>query len=337
MKIASDYIPQADNLSEVTDVVQAVANGAHTFAELGDAIGLVERQGRYYRRAAEILGFISRPTTNRSQLTSLGQRFVGANAQDKRTILTQAVLATRLVERIVPFLERRARTGATRAELQAFLNEVASLGGSSMAGRRVSTIVSWMVTLNLVKVVRDRIVLNPLPQNVPIVEFAHDDEPLFPQRYDLQEYERVERRTRQGVTTVLIDEAQRERAEASHRALTDLMADRLRAYGAIPKRNRLIDLAAAVNKDTYLFEMKSTTAANVRSQVRRGLSQLYEYRYLQNIEDSRLVLVIEQDFQSESAWLRDYLVQDRGILLVWDGNRRFHCPPAIRSSLPFLN
>ena len=337
MKIPSDDIPQADDLSEVTDVVEAVAGGAHTFAELGDAIGLVERQGRYYRRAAEILGFITRQTVNRSKLAPLGRRFVAANAQGKRTILIQAVLSTRLVERIVPFLERRRRSGVTRAELQAFLNQVATLGGPSMAGRRVSTIVSWMATLKLVSVDGNRIVLNRLPKNIPIVEFAHDDEPLFPQRYDLQEYERVQRRIRKGLTTVLIDEARRERADASHQALTDLMADRLRAFGAIPKRNRLIDLAAAVNKSTYLFEMKSTTAANVRSQVRRGLSQLYEYRYLQNIGDSRLVLVIERNFRRESAWLRDYLVKDRGILLVWDGDRQFSCPADIRRSLPFID
>jgi len=83
--------------------------------------------------------------------------------------------------------------------------------------------------------------------------------------------------------------------------------------------------------------MKSTVATNVRAQVRRGMSQLYEYRYLQNVPDAQLVLVIEQPLNRELAWMSDYLVKDRGILLAWDGDRKhLHCSESQKEALHFL-
>jgi hypothetical protein len=75
--------------------------------------------------------------------------------------------------------------------------------------------------------------------------------------------------------------------------LTDLVADKIRRAGSIPKNNRYVALSAAIREDLYLFEMKSTTDGNVHSQIRRGISQLYEYRYLQDVPDAKLVIVIE--------------------------------------------
>jgi hypothetical protein len=62
--------------------------------------------------------------------------------------------------------------------------------------------------------------------------------------------------------------------------MVNTVAQRLRAARAIPKDNGYVDLAAKVGSASFLFEMKSTTKVKARSQVRRGLSQLYEYRYL---------------------------------------------------------
>ena len=98
-----------------------------------------------------------------------------------------------------------------------------------------------------------------------------------------------------------------------------------------------MDLATRVSDTPFIFEMKSTGATNVRAQVRRGISQLYEYRYLQNAPDARLVLVIEQPLNRELSWMSDYLATDRGILLVWDGDRKhLHCTESQRESLRFL-
>ena len=82
--------------------------------------------------------------------------------------------------------------------------------------------------------------------------------------------------------------------------------------------------------------MKSTTETNARAQVRRGLSQLYEYRYLQQIDKAKLVLVIENPLPRSLSWIEPYLRTDRNILLVWDGNNRLYASDEVRRELPFL-
>ena len=114
------------------------------------------------------------------------------------------------------------------------------------------------------------------------------------------------------------------------------MAQRLRTHGAVPKANRFVDLSAHFAETDYLFEMKSTTEINPHTHIRRGISQLYEYRYIQNLPAAKLVLVVENPLPRKLDWLENYLVKDRGVLLVWDGDGKFSCPTEIAPALPFL-
>jgi hypothetical protein len=82
---------------------------------------------------------------------------------------------------------------------------------------------------------------------------------------------------------------------------------------------------------------RTTTEDNPHSQIRRGLSQLYEYRYIQNVQSAKLVLVIENPLPKKLGWMENYLIKDRGILLVWDGDGKFSCSPEIKGQLEFLN
>jgi hypothetical protein len=75
MRVPSDEIPQADNLIDVVRTVVAISQGARTDQDIGQAIGKVARQGRYYRKAAEIIGLITNRTNN-ATLTHAGQSFV---------------------------------------------------------------------------------------------------------------------------------------------------------------------------------------------------------------------------------------------------------------------
>jgi len=81
MKIPSSDIPQADILDDVVNVVKAVGEGRHTFQDIARYIGKVDRQGRYYRRAAEILGFIKN-TDNTSVLTDSGEQLLKSSEQE---------------------------------------------------------------------------------------------------------------------------------------------------------------------------------------------------------------------------------------------------------------
>ena len=70
------------------------------------------------------------------------------------------------------------------------------------------------------------------------------------------------------------------------------------------------------------FEMKSG-GESILDQIRKGLSQLYEYRYRyrNNIEDEdiSLCLVLPENPKS-LPWVTDYLCEDREISLCWFDN-----------------
>ena len=78
-------------------------------------------------------------------------------------------------------------------------------------------------------------------------------------------------------------------------------------------------------------------ADNARKQVRNGLSQLYEYQYLQNLEGSNLVLVIEKELPVSSRWMINYLEQNRNINLIWDGDENLYGTEVTREKFEFLN
>ena len=339
MKIPSKDVIQADSPDRVMGTIDAVARGARDDKAIAAAIGgLDARQGRYYRRAAEVLGFMTRDANHYSIITPVGKEFANAGPAVKQGLFVRAVLSNPLFQRLLPFLEAKGATGATRDELEIFLNAVAELGAASMVERRVSSYQGWLVKLGLAKMAGRRCVLDHLPASVPFVRYESDEEPIFPNRYDLKEYQEQAQRvaSKQEAIEYYVDRAKRERASTSHETLVSLMAERLRQRGAIPKANRYVDLSARLDEEDYLFEMKSTTEDNPHSQIRRGLSQLYEYRYIQNVAKAKLVLVIENPLPKKNQWMEDYLVNDRGVLLVWDGNGKFHCPPSIRKQLEFL-
>ncbi len=320
--------------------VDAVARGAHDDKAIATAIGgLDARQGRYYRRAAEVLGFMVRDASHRSVVTPAGKEFANADQAMKRALFTQAVLSNPLFQRLLPFLEGKGAAGVTRDEMEMFLSAVADLGADSMVERRVSSYLGWLVKLGLAKIAGKRWVLDRLPAAVPLVRYESDEEPIFPNRYDLKEYQEQAQRvaSKQEAIAYYVDRAKRERATTSHETLVSLMAERLRQRGAVPKANRYVDLSARWEGDDILFEMKSTTEDNPHSQIRRGLSQLYEYRYIQNVKAAKLVLVIENPLPKPNQWMEDYLVNDRGVLLVWDGNGKFNCSPKTREQLGFLS
>jgi hypothetical protein len=320
--------------------IDAVARGAHDDKAIATAIGgLDARQGRYYRRAAEVLGFTTRDANHHSIVTSAGKEFANADPAVKQGLFVRAVLSNPLFQRLLPFLEAKGATGVTRDEAEMFLNDVADLGAISMVERRVSSYLGWLLKLGLAKMSGKRWVLDRLPATVPLVRFESNEEPIFPNRYDLKEYQEQAQRvaSKQEAIEYYIDRAKQERAVTSHETLVNLMAERLRQRGAIPKANRYVDLSARLDEEDYLFEMKSTTEDNPHSQIRRGLSQLYEYRYIQNVAKAKLVLVIENPLPKKNHWMEDYLIHDRGVLLVWDGDGKFHCPASVRKQLEFLS
>jgi len=338
MRIGSRDIPQADKLEGVLSAAEAVANGARTFQDISSWIGRGERNGRYYRRAAEILGLIRPAGKNLSGLTQLGEEYVYSRGIARAKLIASAVLSAPVIQRVLPLLEARGGAGITRSELEVFVADVTGGARSTTHGRRTSTIVSWLRSAGLLDEKGDRYHLRSLPEGVGVVEYAAVSEPLLPHRYDLKEYIEAARRARGGRAALGYEVAgvTQERANRTHGLLTALVARRVRAQGAVPRCNALVDLAARVGGVPYIFEVKTTNRGNVRSQIRLGLSQLYEYRYLQSAPDARLVLVLQNPVAGSLGWMKDYLSEDREVFLLWDGDRRtLHCMRQHREVLGF--
>ncbi|MFT6909885.1 MAG: hypothetical protein ACJAS1_006612 [Oleiphilaceae bacterium] len=112
----------------------------------------------------------------------------------------------------------------------------------------------------------------------------------------------------------------RQRANLSHKMLLEKLHDHLENLGATPLENEHIDLYAELpSKDKFVFEVKSITVNNLLSQTRKGVSQLYEYRYrYQNVigYDVKLFLVFPQE-PVVVPWLQKYLCEDRHIGIIW--------------------
>jgi len=336
MRIPSSEIPQADVLDDVVRVAEAVQKGARSFQDLAQYIGKVGRQGRYYRLAAEILGLVVN-YRNYAELTPFGEGLINASPQDQKSMLLEAVLNAALFQRMVPFFEMHAE-GVTREELQEFMVEVTEPVGPTMMPRRASTVISWLETLHVLRPEQGRYRLTyEMLENAPLVEFPLT-EPLLPRSSDLKEYETVEERSTSAASAIEVmrDQAKVERASQAHNDLVNLVAARLRTANVLPRCNQLIDLAARANERPHIFEMKSMTPDNARSQIRFGLSQLYEYRYLQNLSEATLILVVEIPLPEEILWMQHYLEEDRQVRLVWDGNNELYASPETQEELPFL-
>jgi len=340
MRVPSDEIPQADILKDVIETIIAVSEGLRTFQQIANFIGKGDRQGRYYRKAAEIVGMIVKPNRNQSILTPLGQSFVQHDPTLTNPALLQAVLNTRIFQRVIPYLESKGNAGVSRHGFETFLNNTADLGAATMAERRISTVISWLEDLGIIIVQNSRYILSiqTINQRVQNIKFDNPDEPLLPNPNDLNEYTTVQQRSSAAHDTIVSysQSAALERANNAHRDLVNLTSERIRNAGALPKFNQLIDLATHIGNTDYIFEMKSITANNEKSQIRAGLSQLYEYRYLQNKPNAKLVLVIENPLSAREVWRQDYLEQDRDIYLVWGENNQLYGNDRTRNDLDFL-
>jgi len=332
-------IPQADSMSDVLAVVESVGGGARTYQDVAAAIEKVGCQGRYYRRAAAILGLIGSAGSNFSVLTSLGRRYLSGTKQEKKDILASAVLRAPLFQRVIPFLESKLPAGCTRGELIGFVKDVTERTGPTMLPRRAATIVAWLEYAGMLRKRRARHVLVVPSFFSHPVQYASDEEPLLPTTFRLKDYESAARRTARlgDMLRYTVNAVKRERANQSHEMLTNLVASKLRAAGSFPRCNRLIDVAARIGNRPYIFEIKSTNPRNCHQQLRRGLSQLYEYRYLHGAENAQLVLVVQHPVSAHLDWAKQYLFKDRGIHLAWDGEgRTLHCSDPSRRLLRFL-
>jgi hypothetical protein len=112
----------------------------------------------------------------------------------------------------------------------------------------------------------------------------------------------------------------KQRRNLKHKELIDKMDAWLRRLGARPTENEHIDLFARIPHDgSFIFEMKSG-GESILEQIRKGLSQLYEYRfrYRPMLGDSEISLcLVLPESPGLIPWIIEYLVADREINVCW--------------------
>lgn len=148
MKISITQVPQADELSKVVTTVEAVYNNYKTDQKIADYVGFTDRQGRYYRLAAEILGLLENDNNN-ATLTQLGEDLVVLDNENRlkriRTLLKQNILFEKVLNKI-----ESEENGLSRIQILSFLSNLID-GAESTIHRRYSTIVNWLVYSSLLR------------------------------------------------------------------------------------------------------------------------------------------------------------------------------------------
>ena len=119
-----------------------------------------------------------------------------------------------------------------------------------------------------------------------------------------------------------ITRIKRQKSNLNHKMILQKLEEYLESLGCDPVENDHIDLFAQIpGNGKYLFEVKSISDDNLLSQTRKGVSQLYVYRYRYQDQlgyDVSLCLVLPKR-PEEIDWLEDYLCKDRQIGIIWFG------------------
>ncbi len=336
--ISTDEIPQANTLDNVIATVEAVSKGYTSHQEIANYIGLQNRQGRYYRLAAEILKLVKKtPNKNTAALTSIGQTFLASNEIGRKRILTNQVLNAKVFQSVIGMMI--ASNGVSnKVDLERSLSTLVSPTTAGMIDRRLSTILSWLEHLDIVQREGDQVFLKQISPVISKIEISDVAVPIIPKPNELRIFEEVNRRKSNASDLIKfeVNKAKLDRANLVHEQLRTLLAGKIREHGAIPTWNKYVDLAVHMDNQDFIIEVK--TSQNVRSQVRRGISQLYEYRYLQALPNANLVLLLEEPLSGDNEWLLDYVTNDRGIFVIWNGhgNDLYSTAQGI-TNLPFLS
>ncbi len=146
--IESKDIPQADLLSKVVAVVELIYNGAVSDEEIASGLDFDSRQGRYYRRAAEMLGFIV-TERNVSQLTEKGEQFVKTSGNDRKNLLIENVLSLPIFSITIEILDH-SPNGLNGSQLASELVKNTFNMAMATITRRTSSIFGWLEELGLI-------------------------------------------------------------------------------------------------------------------------------------------------------------------------------------------
>lgn len=134
-------VPQADNLDLVRAVVQAVADGHMTPADVGNVVGASKRHASYRLVAARVLDLLA-ATDEGYAVTRRGERLLktAPGSEPERKALFTAVAECDVVQTVAPDL-----LGEEDIDRDALGKRIAKTTGlaESTAGRRATALLAW--------------------------------------------------------------------------------------------------------------------------------------------------------------------------------------------------
>ena len=320
--IDSTEFPQADNLLQVAMVADAVNAGHLTDEEIEKYLGLSSdsRQGRYYRKAAQILDLIIN-NHNVSELTICGQEFVALETQEQRLeYLARCLISTELFYGGLNYIYLN---NPTKNQLKDWFVSIYPRSAET-AHRRFSTFYHYLTDANLINDMGGSLSIQRFQGAVAIqaqktetfLNFGQFANPMKDSKTPNPEYIRYE-----------VSSQKLEQANLVHWKLVNGKSEFLNSKSLKPFSNLHIDLYTQEKGSVIIYEMKSVnTKSNFLNQIRKAVSQIYEYRYVYNIPDAILSIVTNQPVSKNEKWILDYLAKDRLIAYEWtDDFKNYQC------------
>ena len=137
-RLRSADIPQAEDLTEVRELVSALREVGTSTESLAEHTGFSQRHVRYRLHAAKVLGLIDTERT----ITDRGDRLLATSpgSPDERAALSEAVAVCPVVKLVAPDLLTAPALDLN--QVREALAQVAGLSPST-AARRARTLESW--------------------------------------------------------------------------------------------------------------------------------------------------------------------------------------------------
>ena len=159
-RIPSRFVIQADSLGKVIDMLELIAEGPMTDAEIADSLGMDKRQGAYYRSAAEAIA-LAEHRDGKTELSKLGWILVNklTDRPDQKSFLRVVVLVNPLLRRVVDDLESAGEDGMRTSQIRRRITEYSDLSDETI-DRRTKSVVQWLIFLKLARMEGDVLVLD---------------------------------------------------------------------------------------------------------------------------------------------------------------------------------
>jgi hypothetical protein len=141
-RLESKDIPQADSLENVRRIIDAVADGSKTKADVSDRTGINPRHVLYGLHTARVLGFLAEEEGGGFGTTDLGKalRSNAAGSAEEREAFRKSIQDSDIIGAIAPaILSDKPPTQ------DSITKQIVKLSGlsDSTAGRRAQTLISW--------------------------------------------------------------------------------------------------------------------------------------------------------------------------------------------------